>query len=78
METCVEKPKIFEVLPIHLHPIPFRIFPILIQWCQVPPQLPSVPAPVEAQGPAEEAQCGFESLCIRIEETQEYIYIYNF
>ena len=26
----------------------------------------------------EEALCGFESLCIRIEETQEYIYIYNF
>ena len=49
-----------------LHPSPstfitspsvfFHLFTILIQWCQVPPELPSAPAPVEAGGPAEEAQ----------------------
>ena len=29
METIVEMPKILEMFPIHLHPIPFRLFPSL-------------------------------------------------
>ena len=50
-----------------IHPYPLWPFPLfvstLMQWCQVPPEAATGPAPAaEAECPAEEAQCGFESL----------------
>ena len=78
METILEMPKILEMFSIHLHPIPFRLFPILIQWCQVPPQLPSAPAPVEARrssrrGPV--MPCVASKVVVFEQKKQKRIYI---
>ena len=71
VKSCGNAPKIsrhYEMISIHsFHSLSILIpFPLsvstLMQSCQVPPEVAAAPAPAaEAEGPAEEAQCGFES-----------------